>query len=89
MRGKRELLNVCKEFFNINNIKEIKELTTGNINETYVIVFDDYKYILQLLNSNVYYSPIGVMNNTRLIVDHIRKKCVYEGKNPHRSVLNC
>lgn len=88
MREKAELLNVCKEFFNINNIREIKELTTGNINETYIIVFDDYKYVLQQLNSHVYYSPIGVMNNTRLIVDHIRKKCIYEGKNPHRSVLN-
>lgn len=88
MRSKEYLYSVCEEYFDTNNIVEIKELTTGNINETYVVEFPKCKYILQLLNSHVYYSPIGVMNNTRLIVDHIRKKCIYSGKNPHRSVLN-
>lgn len=88
MKDTKEILEVCSEFFNTKNIKEIKEITTGNINETYVIKFEDCKYILQLLNSHVYYSPIGVMNNTRLILDHLRKKCIYEGKNPHRTVLN-
>ena len=28
------------------------------------------------------------MNNTRLIVDHIRKKCIYRGYNAHKTVLN-
>ncbi|MBQ8293124.1 MAG: aminoglycoside phosphotransferase family protein [Bacilli bacterium] len=88
MREKEYLLEVCEEFFDPKNVIEIKELTTGNINETYLIKFADCKYILQLLNSHVYYSPIGVMNNTRLIVDHIRKKCIYQGKNPHKAVLN-
>lgn len=88
MRTKEYLYKVCEEFFDTRNIIDIKELTTGNINETYIVEFPKCRYILQLLNAHVYYSPIGVMNNTRLIVDHIRKKCVYEGKNPHRSVLN-
>lgn len=88
LRSKEYLYIVCEEFFDTDNIIDIKELTTGNINETYVVEFPQSKYILQLLNAHVYYSPIGVMNNTRLIVDHIRKKCIYNGKNPHRSVLN-
>lgn len=88
MIEKNKLLKVCSEFFNIDNIIDIKELTTGNINKTYIVLFKDTKYILQLLNSHVYYSPIGVMNNTRLIVDHIKKKCIYEGKDTHRTVLN-
>lgn len=88
LRSIKYLYMVCEEFFDTNNIIDIKELTTGNINETYVVMFPQSKYILQLLNAHVYYSPIGVMNNTRLIVDHIRKKCIYNGKNHHRSVLN-
>lgn len=88
LRSKDYLYMVCEEYFDIDNIIDIKELTTGNINETYVVEFAKSKYILQLLNAHVYYSPIGVMNNTRLIVDHIKKKCIYSGKNPHRSVLN-
>lgn len=88
MRTKEYLYKVCEEFFDVTNIIDIKELTSGNINETYVIVFPKCRYILQLLNAHVYYSPIGVMNNTRLIVDHIRKKCIYRGYNAHNTVLN-
>lgn len=88
MRTKEYLYKVCEEFFDVNNIIDIKELTMGNINETYIVEFPKCRYVLQLLNANVYYSPIGVMNNTRLIVDHIRKKCIYRGCNFHREVLN-
>lgn len=81
------MMRVCKEFFNVNNIVEIRELGGGHINETYEVIFKDYKYVLQQLNAKVFYSPLGVMNNIRLITDHIKKKVVYEGKNPKRSVL--
>ena len=88
MRTKEYLYKVCEEFFDTRNIIDIKELTTGNINETYIVEFPKCRYILQLLNAHVYYSPIGVMNNTRLIVDHIRKKCIFRGCNAHKTVLN-
>lgn len=88
MRTKEYLYKVCEEFFDVSNIIDIKELTTGNINETYIVEFAKCRYILQLLNAHVYYSPIGVMNNTRLIVDHIRKKCIFRGCNAHKTVLN-
>ena len=86
-RSKEYLMRVCKEFFNTKNIVEIRELGGGHINETYEVLFKDYKYVLQQLNAKVFYSPLGVMNNIRLITDHIKKKVVYEGKNPKRSVL--
>lgn len=81
------LYRVCKEYFNTENIESIREMTGGHINETYEVCFKDYRYVLQQINANVFYSPIGVMNNIRLITDHIRKKIVYAGKNPNRSVL--
>lgn len=87
-RSEEYLYRVCKEYFNVDNIREIKELSGGHINETYEIIFDDCKYVLQQLNSSVFYSPQGVINNTRLITDHIRKKVIYEGKDPRRSVMS-
>jgi hypothetical protein len=80
-------MRVCKEFFNVEKIIEIRELGGGHINETYEVIFKDYRYVLQQLNSVVFFSPLGVMNNIRLVTDHIKKKVVYEGKNPKRAVL--
>ena len=37
------MMKVCKEFFNVNNIVEIRELSGGHINETYEVIFKDYK----------------------------------------------
>lgn len=80
-RTEEYILKVCKEFFNIENIIGIKEITGGHINETYEIEFKECRYVLQQLNGHVFYSPQGVMNNTRLILDHIRKKLIYNGHN--------
>ena len=81
-RTEEYILKVCKEFFNIDNIIGIKEITGGHINETYEIEFKECRYVLQQLNGHVFYSPQGVINNTRLIIDHIRKKLIYNGHNP-------
>ena len=88
MRSTESLLKVLKEFFNVDNILDISEIKSGHINSTYLIEFKDCRYILQLLNSNVFSSPFGVMNNINLITDHIRKRVVYEGRSVQRSVLN-
>lgn len=86
-RTNEYLMKVCKEFFNVDKIRDIKELSGGNINETYLVTFDNCRYVLQQLNSHVFYSPQGVMNNTRLILDHISKKMIYEGEDPANSLI--
>ena len=88
MRSKDELLRVLKEFFNVDNIMNIEELAGGHINQTYLISFPECKYILQGLNHDVFTSPFGVMNNIELVTEHIKKRCIYEGRNLTRSVLN-
>lgn len=88
MRTKEELYKVAKEFFNVENIIEITEIPGGHVNSTYMVVFKECRYILQRLNDKVFLSPFGVMNNIDLITDHIRKRCIYEGRNLTRSVLN-
>ncbi len=88
MRTKEELYKVAKEFFNVDNIVEIIEMPGGHVNSTYMVVFPECRYILQQLNDKVFLSPFGVMNNIDLITEHIRKRCIYEGRSLPRSVLN-
>jgi len=88
MHTKEELLRVAKEYFNIENIKEICPINTGHINETYEVRFDDCRYVLQQLNHHVFLSPFSVKNNIDLITEHIRTKCVYDGRSLAKSSVN-
>ena len=83
-----EILKVAKEFVNIEKIVDIKELKGGHINSTYLIVMPEAQYILQQINTDVFISPFGMMHNIREITEHIRKKVIFDGKDPNRSVLN-
>lgn len=83
-----ELKKVAKEFLNVEKIVEIKELKGGHINSTYLIKMPEAQYILQQINTNVFVSPYGMMHNIQQITDYIRKKVIYDGKNPSRCVLN-
>ena len=79
---------VAKEFLNVDMIKEITELKGGHINSTYLIKMPEAQYILQQINNEVFVSPFGMMHNIQLITEHIKKKIIYDGKNPNRCVLN-
>lgn len=83
-----DLLPVIKEFLNVNEIVDIRELKGGHINSTYLIVMPEAEYTLQQINTDVFNSPFGMMHNIREVTEHIRKKVIYEGKDPDRAVLN-
>lgn len=83
-----ELLKVAEEFFNVEKIISIKPIDSGHINTTYMITMPETKYILQQINTHVFYSPFGLMHNVIEVTDYIRKKVIYEGKDPNRAVLN-
>ena len=84
----RHLSMIASEYVNKKKIVEIKEITSGNINDTYIIVMPNYQYILQRINTNVFKSPFGMMNNIKNITEYIKTKVIYEGENPQRSLLN-
>ena len=79
---------VAKEFLNVNMIENITELKGGHINSTYLIKMPEAEYILQQINNEVFVSPFGMMHNIQQITDYIRKKVIFDGKNPNRCVLN-
>ncbi len=63
-----KILKIAKNFKFDGNIIDIIENNQGNINSTYMLVFDDgKKYLLQKINSQV-------MRNIDLVTQHIRKK---------------
>lgn len=81
MKKNHFLYPIIKEFFNPRKIKNIKKFKNGLINKTYLIEFDNIKYIIQQINSNVFKSPMAVMHNIDLITNHLKRKLIYEGKN--------
>ncbi len=83
-----EIRKIAAEFFNVDRIVNIYELQSGHINSTYMIEMPEAKYIIQSINTHVFYSPFGIMHNIEEVTNHIRKKVIYEGKNPNRSALN-
>lgn len=64
----------------------------GNINDTYLVTFDnrgyEQKYIIQRVNHNVFKNIPRLMDNVVRITEHIRKEIIKERGNPSRAVLN-
>ena len=75
-------------FSYIGNIKSCDKYGNGHINDTYLIVTDDNRYILQRINSVVFPRPLEVMENIKGITKHIRDKSKESGRDPERSTLN-
>ena len=83
-----ELRKVADEFLNSEKILEITEIESGHINQTFMVVMPECNYILQQINTHVFNSPFGMMHNIKEVTEHIRKKVIYEGRDPNRAVLN-
>ena len=59
----------------------------GHINDTYLVATDP-SYILQKINKNVFKKPEEVMENIKLVTEHLRRKIIAEGGDPMRETLN-
>lgn len=68
-----------------------RELTSGNINETYVLEYRDgdetLMYTLQKVNTYVFRDPQGVMQNIALVTDHLKSTLMKTGADCRREVL--
>ena len=59
----------------------------GHINDTYLVATDP-SYILQKINKNVFKKPEEVMENIKLVTEHLRRKIIAEGGDPMREPLS-
>lgn len=78
---------VLKEFFNVNNIVDVRPFGNGHINSTYIVEFPTCNYLVQRINDDVFDNPFAVMHNIEEVTTHIRKNAIYEGLDPRTTVL--
>lgn len=73
----------------------VKPFGEGHINETYAVYMptengeDEFDYILQRVNNNVFKDPAGVMENIFSVTEYLRDVIRKEGGNPDRETLSC
>ena len=70
----------------------IHEMTSGHINVTFRLEYTDRegnkkKYTLQRINTVAFRDPVALMENIRLVTEHIRGKLQTAGKDASRRVL--
>ncbi len=67
-----------------------KSLGNGNINETFLVTYQDskkFRYVFQKINHNIFTRPIELMDNYYRVCEHIKKKVKASREdNTHRSI---
>lgn len=70
-----KIKEISEHFQFEGELVDIIENKQGNINSTYMLVFDNNKkFLLQKINSYVFKEPYLVMRNIELVTNHIKKK---------------
>ncbi|MBO4220511.1 MAG: aminoglycoside phosphotransferase family protein [Clostridia bacterium] len=89
-----EIKNVAEKFGLPGKFASCEEITAGNINTTYKIVFKDgsgneHIYVLQRINTVAFKDPVGLMNNVRLVTSYIEQALKSKGvEDTRRRVLH-
>ena len=72
----------------------VKPFGEGHINETYAVYMpteegDEFAYILQRVNNNVFKDPAGVMENIFGVTEYLRNVNSGRGRRSGRETLSC
>jgi len=74
---------ICNSFNTEGKLIGYEELTTGNINSTYLVKFSDNEkeehYIIQRINKRVFHHPDAVMDNIIRVTAYVRKNVLRKG----------
>ena len=76
------LNQIIKQFPEVGEVKEVKALTSGLINQTYLVKTVDPQeadYVLQRINHQIFTDIDMLQHNIEVVTGHIRKK-----RNRHR-----
>ena len=68
------LFHQISQFKTIGDVLAIKQLTTGHINDSYLIEAKSGKYMVQRINHSVFKNVPQLMENMLLISNHIKNK---------------
>ena len=61
-------------YSHIGKINSVSQYGSGHINDTFLVVSTDKRYVLQRINDSVFPHPREVMENIEKVTNHIRKK---------------
>lgn len=82
---------ICAKFDVKGNYRACKELSTGNINNTFLLIYDredgEHFYILQRINKSVFTNPEGVMDNIVKVTSYIHDNVKEAGLSTRKYVL--
>ena len=74
-----DLTPIIKQFPAVGEVQEIKALTSGLINQTYLVKTADENepnYVLQRINNNIFCDVDMLQHNIEVVTNHIRQKLV-------------
>ncbi len=81
-------MNEIIEQFEINGkIISCEKYGNGHINDTYLVVTDKDKYILQKVNTNIFPNYKGLMENVFNVTDFLKNKIIKNGGDSKRETL--
>lgn len=81
------LNQIIKQFPEVGEVKEVKALTSGLINQTYLVKTVDPQeadYVLQRINHQIFTDIDMLQHNIEVVTGHIRKKTGSTERNRHR-----
>ncbi len=83
--------NVLPMFCFKGRYQSVRELTSGNVNNTYLLTYQDgdlrRQYILQHVNTYVFKNPHEVMSNIAAVTEHVRDSYQRCNESAERRVL--
>ncbi len=86
-----EILRVCDEFLLHGSVIDIKPCGNGHINSTYIVTTEKedhrYRYVLQILNTDIFKKPDEVMLNIVRVTEYIREGQKRNGEDTERGTL--
>lgn len=83
-----EITDIVKNFLPNETVLSCKPIGNGHINSTYMIITDKNKYSMQEINTSIFSNVEGLMSNIDKVTEHIKKKAIARGDDPHRATLN-
>ena len=82
-----KLLNIAQHFQFDAPVVDISTLGQGFINDTYIVITEKSRYILQRKNHNIFPDGPAMMDNIQRVTTHLKAKVLAAGGDPMREVL--
>lgn len=74
------ILNAASHFGIEGDIIHIERFGSGHINDTYHVKTTVKSYLFQRINNQIFADVVGLMRNTKVVLDHLKQKLAHLGQ---------